>query len=60
LVPSQEFASLRHDRELPLAVATDCDQCLSERLTLLETHLVTVNCMAAANELPDALITESA
>jgi hypothetical protein len=44
---------------LPLAVATDCDQYLHDRLTLLETQLATVNRMALANELPDAIITES-
>ena len=44
---------------MPLAVATDCDQYLHDRLTLLETQLATVNCMALANELPDAIITGS-
>ncbi|MDD0278479.1 hypothetical protein PSZ24_23395, partial [Shigella flexneri] len=32
---------------------------LNDRLTLLETQLATVNRMATANELPDAIITES-
>ncbi|MHA8485847.1 Tn3 family transposase, partial [Klebsiella pneumoniae] len=45
--------------ELPLAVATDCNRYLNDRLTLLETQLATVNRMATANELPDAIITES-
>jgi len=40
-------------------VATDCEQYLHERLTLLESQLATVNRMAAANQLPDAIITES-
>ncbi|WP_192574599.1 hypothetical protein [Klebsiella pneumoniae] len=40
--------------ELPLAVATDCNRYLNDRLTLLETQLATVNRMATANELPDA------
>jgi hypothetical protein len=44
---------------LPLAVATDCDQYLHDRLALLEQQLATVNRMAAANDLPDAIITES-
>ena len=43
--------------ELPLAVITDCDQYLHDRLTLLEAQLATVNRLAAANELPDAIIT---
>jgi TnpA family transposase len=51
-------ASLKQASELPLAVATDCDQYLHDRLTLLETA-ATVNRMALANELPDAIITES-
>ncbi|WP_410260851.1 hypothetical protein [Klebsiella pneumoniae] len=42
---------------MPLAVATDCDQYLHDRLT--QTQLATVNRMALANELPDAIITES-
>jgi hypothetical protein len=58
LVPPAKFASLKQASELPLAVATD-DQYLHDRLTLLETQLATVNRMAAANELPDAIITES-
>ena len=40
-------------------MATDCDQYLHERLTLLEEQLATVNRLATANELPDAIITES-
>jgi hypothetical protein len=35
---------------LPLAVATDCDQYLHDRLELLEAQLATVNRMAAAND----------
>jgi hypothetical protein len=59
LVPPAKFASLKQSSELPLAVATDCEQYLHDRLTLLEAQLATVNRMAAANELPDAIITES-
>ena len=59
LMPTAKFASLKQASELPLAVATDCDQYLHDRLTLLETQLATVNRMALANELPDAIITES-
>ena len=40
-------------------MVTNCDQYLHDRLTLLETQLATVNRMAAANDLPDAIITES-
>ncbi|MFZ2219456.1 MAG: Tn3 family transposase, partial [Rhodoferax sp.] len=59
LVPPAKFASLKQSSELPLAVATDCDQYLSERLERLEAQLATVNRMAAANDLPDAILTES-
>ena len=59
LVPTAKFASLKQASELPLAVSTDCDQYLSERLALLEAQLATANRMAAANDLPDAIITES-
>jgi TnpA family transposase len=57
LVPVEKFVTLKLVSELPLAVATDCDQYLRERLELLEQQLDTVNRMAAANELPDAIIT---
>ncbi|EKO6290241.1 Tn3-like element TnAs3 family transposase, partial [Salmonella enterica] len=57
LVPPEKFTSLKQSSELPLAVATDCEQYLHERLTLLEAQLATVNRMAAANDLPDAIIT---
>jgi hypothetical protein len=56
---AREIASLKQASELPPAVATDCDQYLHDRLTLLETQFATVNRMALANELPDAIITES-
>jgi len=59
LVPPVKFASLKQANELPLAVAADCEQYLNERLTQLETQLATVNRMAQANELPDAIITAS-
>ena len=59
LVPPAKFASLQQSSELPLAVATDCDQHLSERLELLPAQLATVNRMAEANDLPGAIITES-
>lgn len=59
LVPVDKFAALKLGRALPLAVATDCDHYLHERLLLLEQQLEMVNRMAAANDLPDAIITES-
>ena len=59
LVPPEKFASLKRTGELPLSVATDCNQYLHDRLTLLEAQLATVNRMALANDLPDAIISES-
>src|SRR5260363_150182 len=59
LVPPEKFASLKQTSELQLIVATDCDPYLHDRLTLLEATLATVNRMALANDLPDAIITES-
>jgi hypothetical protein len=59
LVPPAKFASLKQSSELPLAVTTNCDQYLHDRLTLLEAQLTTVNRMALTNDLPDAIITES-
>ena len=51
LVPQERFAELKVAIELPVATETDCD--------LLEQQLETVNRMAAADDLPDAIITES-
>jgi len=57
LVPAGKFAAMKLASQLPLAVDTDCEQYLQSRLTLLEQQLATVNRLAAANELPDAIIT---
>ena len=46
LVSTEKFASLKNSGGLPLTVHTDCDQYLNDRLTLLETQLVTVDHMA--------------
>jgi hypothetical protein len=59
LVPVEKFATLKLNSELPLSVATECDKYLQDRLSLLEQQLTTVNRMAAANNLPDAILTES-
>lgn len=59
LVPFEKFVSLKLASELPLAVTTDCDQYINERLEILEKQLTRVNRIAAANSLPDAIITES-
>ena len=59
LVPAGKFAAMKLASELPLAVDTDCEQYLQGRLSLLEQQLATVNRLAAANELPDAIITSA-
>jgi hypothetical protein len=59
LMPAKKFATLKLTNELPLAVAADCDQYLHDRLMLLAQHLETINHMAATNDLPDAIITDS-
>jgi len=59
LLPPEKFASLKQSGDLPLAVVTDCDTYLRDRLLLLEQQLETVNRMAANNNLPEAILTES-
>ncbi len=59
LLPVDKFSSLKHARELPIAVNPDCDQYLHDRLLLLEEQLAKVNRLALANELPDAIITDT-
>ncbi len=59
LLPADQFGALKQANELPIAVSADCDQYLHDRLTLLREQLATVNRLALANELPDAIITES-
>ena len=59
LLPVKEFMALKKSNSLSIAVNPDSSQYLSERLNLLEERLVTVNSLAQANELPDAIITES-
>lgn len=59
LLPTEKYAELKSHCSLPLSVTTDCDQYLNERREQLERQLAIVNRMAAANDLPDAIITES-
>ena len=59
LVPVEKFVTLKLNCELPLAVTTECDKYLQDRLSLLDQQLETVNRIAAANNLPDAILTES-
>jgi TnpA family transposase len=59
LLPPPRFAAQRDQRELGLAVETDCECFLEARLAILERELAAVERLAAANELPDAAITSS-
>jgi TnpA family transposase len=59
LLPAQKFASLRQAGALSLAVVTDCEPYLRDRLLLLEQQMETVNRLAKADALPDTIITES-
>jgi TnpA family transposase len=59
LMPSPRFTVQREQKELGLAVETDCEHFMEARLALLERELATVERLAAANELPDAAITSS-
>jgi TnpA family transposase len=59
LLPVEKFDALKQSNELPISLNPDCDQYLEDRLGLLEQQLAAVNRLALANELPDAVITES-
>ena len=59
LLPAKTFASMKQAGELPLTVTTDCEQYLQARLEHLKQRLDTVNRMAGADDLPDAIITET-
>lgn len=58
-MPTPKFQALKKANSLPVAVNSDCDQYLHDRLRLLENQLSTVNRLALANELPDAITTDS-
>lgn len=53
----EKFVALRQSRLLPLPIFTDCDRYLNARRQLMEMKLATANRLAAANKLPDAIIT---
>jgi TnpA family transposase len=59
LIPTSRFAAQRDRNELGLAVETDCERYLEERLAVLDQELASVERLAAANELPDATISSS-
>jgi hypothetical protein len=59
LLPVPRFAMQRDQRELGLAIETDCDRFLEVRLGLLEREMAAVERLAAANELPDVVVTST-
>jgi TnpA family transposase len=59
LLPPPRFAAQRDQRELGLAIETDCDRFLESRLAVLQAQLATVEHLATVNELPDAAITST-
>ncbi len=48
-----------HQGELALAITTECERYLGDRLLLLQQQLENVDRISQANELPDAIITAS-
>ena len=59
LVPAQKFAALKEAEELPLAIDSNCERYLQTRLDALHAQLKLVDELAAANDLPDVVITDS-
>jgi TnpA family transposase len=59
LLPSEKFVQIKESNELPIAVTPNCEEYLSKRLHQLEQQLATVSELALANELPNAIITDT-
>src|ERR1019366_5961763 len=59
LLPVESFKDQRERQELNLPIETNCRNYLETRLSILESELATAERLAAANELPDAEITEN-
>jgi hypothetical protein len=59
LIPLEKFNALLHQGELALAITTECERYLGDRLLLLQQQLENVDRIAQANQLPDAIITAS-
>jgi hypothetical protein len=59
LIPSERFRALREANRLSLAVETDCETYLQDRLGRLEQQLETVDRIAKSGKPPDAVITAS-
>jgi TnpA family transposase len=59
LLPIERFEALKTTKTLPLAINTECNQYLHDRVLLMEEQLKQVNKLASTNDLPDAIITAS-
>lgn len=59
LLPMEKFTALKKAGALPLAVTTNGHHYLQSRLHFLDQQLGTVNRLAGADELPDAIVTET-
>ena len=59
LLPPSRFAAQRDQRELGLTIETDGGRYLQERLAVLGRELTMVEQLAAADALPDAVITST-
>jgi hypothetical protein len=59
LLSAKQFSVLKESRALALPIEIDGDRYLHDRLALFEQRLDVVNALAAADEFPDTVITES-
>ncbi len=59
LLPKEIFSEKLKQNLLGLPIETDCEKFLESRLGYLDKKMAEVEKLAAANELPDALITQS-
>lgn len=59
LLSAENFLSLKQAGTLPVAVNLNFDQYIHDRLSFMEEQLETVSRLALANELPDAIISDS-
>ena len=59
LISKTAFAELSRDKALPVAIHTDGEHYLGERLAELEKQLALVSQLAKDNELPDAVVNET-
>lgn len=58
LIPSADFEKLLKEKQLQLAIPTDCHKYLNNRMALLSSRLEEVNAMAITGDLPDVDISD--